>query len=331
MKIVVVGASGMVGREIVKALESSDLPIDKLIVVASNASIGKIISFKGDKIKLVSSSEAIESKGQMAIFSAGSEASLQLAPLFASSGTTVIDNSSAWRMDTNVPLIVPEVNANILTKKDKIIANPNCSTIQMLVVLAPLHLRYKIKRIVISTYQSVTGSGMKGVEQLENEQNGIIGEMFYPFPIHRNLFPYGGDMLENGYTSEEMKLVNETHKILNDNSIAITATVVRVPVLGGHSESINIEFENEYILEDIINLLKSSDGIIVNDKDDFSPDFPHPLYVEGRDEVFVSRIRRDFSIKNGLNIWVSADNLRKGAATNAVQIAQYLYKNGLLE
>ena len=331
MEIAVIGASGLVGREILKVLEMSNLPIDNLIAVASNASVGKIVSFKNKDLFLTSSDEALKTKPQIAIFSAGNEVSIELAPIFASNGTTVIDNSSAWRMDTNVPLIVPEINAHILTKEHKIIANPNCSTIQMHIAIAPLHKEYRIKRIVISTYQSVTGSGMKGVAQLENERRGIKGEMFYPFPIHNNLFPYGGNMLENGYTSEEMKLINETHKILNDNSINITATVVRVPVMGGHSESINLEFEKDYVFSELIKLLKTSKGIIVNENDDFAKDFPHPLNIKGRDEVFISRIRRDFSVQNGINLWVSADNLRKGAATNAVQIAQYLFDNGLLE
>jgi len=325
MKIAVVGATGLVGRKMLEILEERDFPVTELLPVASKRSYGKEISFKNNKYKVIGMQEAIDNKPQIAIFSAGGEASLEWAPKFAEAGITVIDNSSAWRMDTSKKLIIPEINATELTEKDMIIANPNCSTIQMLVAIAPLHKRYKIKRIVVSTYQSITGSGIKAVRQMENERADIEGEMAYPHPIDRNCIPQCDSFTDNGYTKEEMKLVNETNKILNDNSIKITSTAVRVPVVGGHSESINIEFLEDYKLEDIREILSSSDGITICD-DPLNNEYPMPINAHGKDDVFVGRIRRDFSQENSLNMWVVSDNLRKGAATNAIQIAEYLLK-----
>jgi aspartate-semialdehyde dehydrogenase len=325
MKIAVVGATGLVGRKMLEILEERDFPVTELLPVASKRSYGKEISFKNNKYKVIGMQEAIDNKPQIAIFSAGGETSLEWAPKFAEAGITVIDNSSAWRMDTSKKLIIPEINATELTEKDMIIANPNCSTIQMLVAIAPLHKRYKIKRIVVSTYQSITGSGIKAVRQMENERADIEGEMAYPHPIDRNCIPQCDSFTDNGYTKEEMKLVNETNKILNDNSIKITSTAVRVPVVGGHSESINIEFLEDYKLEDIRKLLSSSDGITICD-DPLNNEYPMPINAHGKDDVFVGRIRRDFSQDNSLNMWVVSDNLRKGAATNAIQIAEYLLK-----
>jgi aspartate-semialdehyde dehydrogenase len=323
MKLAVVGATGLVGREILKVLEEREIRPTLFIPVASSASIGKLIKFHGEDYRIRNHEEVLAKHPDIAIFSAGGTASREWAPIYAASGITVIDNSSAWRMDENVPLIVPEINASILTKKDKIISNPNCSTIQMVLVLAPLHRKYGIRRIVVSTYQSVTGTGAKALKQLENERNGIMGEMAYPHPIDLNIIPQGGFFLENGYTSEEVKLEHETRKILGDQSIRVTATVVRVPVFGGHSEAVNVEFINDFDLKELEALISSSPGVVL--QDDPSRNFyPMPLFVKGMDEVFAGRVRRDESQPNTLNLFIVADNLRKGAATNAVQIAQYL-------
>ena len=328
MKICVVGATGLVGSEMVKVLEEFNLGTVEFYPVASERSVGKPVTFQGREYPVIGMQQAVELKAQIAIFSAGAAASRQWAPLFASAGTTVIDNSSAWRQDKNIPLVVPEINAGILTSRDKIISNPNCSTIQLVMVLAPLHRRYGIKRVVVSTYQSVTGSGAKGLLQLENERKGIEGPKFYPHQIDLNLIPHGGDFTENGYTTEEIKLDFETRKIIGDDSIKVTGTVVRVPVYGGHSESVNIEFVNSFELEDIRNILAGEAGIVVQDNP-ASALYPMPLFAKGRNEVFVGRIRRDFTLDNGLNLWIVSDNLRKGAATNAVQIAKFLIDENL--
>ncbi|WP_428225512.1 aspartate-semialdehyde dehydrogenase [Flavobacterium sp.] len=329
MKIAVVGATGMVGEVMLQVLTERNFPVTELIPVASEKSVGKEIEFKGNKYKVVGMQTAIDMKPEIAIFSAGGETSKEWAPKFAQAGTTVIDNSSAWRMDPSKKLIVPEINANVLTKEDKIIANPNCSTIQMVMVLAPLHKKYDIKRVVVSTYQSITGTGVKAVRQLENEYAGVQAEMAYKYPIHRNLIPQCDTFEENGYTKEEMKLVRETQKILDDKTIAVTATAVRVPVVGGHSEAVNIEFENDFDLTEVRTILHHTSGVTVQDNiDTFT--FPMPLYAEGKNDVFVGRIRRDESQQNTLNMWIVADNLRKGAATNAVQIAEYLKENALV-
>ena len=327
MKIAVVGVTGMVGQLMLKVLAERKFPASKLIPAASERSVGKQVVFKSKKLSVVSVEYAISLKPDIAIFSAGSSASLKYANLFAKNGTYVIDNSSAWRMNETKKLIIPEINANILTKQDKIIANPNCSTIQMLMVLSPLHKKYKIKRVVVSTYQSVTGTGVKAVEQLENEEKNIKSDKIYPHQIYRNCLPHCDDFTENAYTKEELKLVNETHKIL-DKNIKLTATAVRVPVVGGHSEAINIEFENEYEIGEIKDLLNNTDGVIIQD-DIKNNIYPMPIYAKGKNDVFVGRIRRDYSQKHSLNIWVVADNLRKGAATNAVQIAEYIAVNFL--
>lgn len=329
MKIAVVGSTGLVGSVILKVLEEKNFPISELILVASPNSIGKLIRFKNKEYAIVSAETAINLKPQIALFSAGGATSLELAPKFAAVGTTVIDNSSAWRMDATKKLIVPEINAFELTKNDKIIANPNCSTIQMVLCLAPLHKLYKIKRVVVSTYQSVTGTGVKAVTQLQNERNNIKGETAYPYPIDMNVIPHIDVFLENGYTKEEMKMVNETKKILSNDSIKITATTVRIPVMGGHSESVNIEFEKPFDLTVIKNTLNNEQGIVVLDNPAKS-EYPMPLFAQGKNEVFVGRIRRDESLENGINMWIVADNLRKGAATNAVQIAEYLVENKLV-
>ncbi len=329
MKIAVVGATGMVGNIMLKVLKERNFPISELLLVASEKSVGKKISFKGKDHFVIGLQEAVDQKPDIAVFSAGGETSTIWSPKFAAAGTTVIDNSSAWRMDPSKKLIVPEINAGELTEEDKIIANPNCSTIQMVMALAPLHKKYKIKRLVISTYQSITGTGIKAVQQLENEYQGKKGEMAYPYPIHRNALPHCDVFEENGYTKEEMKLVRETQKIFNDKTIAITATAVRIPVVGGHSESINIEFEKEYDLEDIRKLLHQTPGVTVKDNVDTNT-YPMPIYAEGKDDVFVGRIRRDESKANSLNMWVVSDNLRKGAATNTIQIAEYLVANKLV-
>jgi aspartate-semialdehyde dehydrogenase len=330
MKIAVVGATGLVGSVILKVLEERNFPVTELLPVASEKSVGKEIEFKGKKFKVVSMADAIAQKPAIALFSAGGSTSLEWAPKFAEIGTTVIDNSSAWRMNPSKKLIVPEINAHLLTKEDKIIANPNCSTIQMVVVLNPLHKKYKIKRIVVSTYQSVTGTGVKAVNQLMNERKGIKGEMAYPYPIDLNVLPHIDVFLENGYTKEEMKMVNETKKIMGDDSIRVTATTVRIPVMGGHSESVNVEFANDFDLAEVRNILQNAKGVIVKD-DVKNLQYPMPLIdAHNRDEVFVGRIRRDESQPNTLNMWIVADNLRKGAATNAVQIAEYLIANNIL-
>ncbi|MDJ1505964.1 aspartate-semialdehyde dehydrogenase [Xanthocytophaga agilis] len=329
MKVAVVGATGLVGGEMLKVLEERNFPVTELIPTASEKSIGKEIKFKGNSYKIVSVDDAIAKRPDIAIFSAGGSTSLALAPKFAEVGTVVIDNSSAWRMDPTKKLVVPEVNAHVLTAEDKIIANPNCSTIQMVVALNPLHKAYTIKRIVVSTYQSVTGTGKKAVDQLfaEREGNAEVPKV-YPHTIDLNVLPHIDVFLDNGYTKEEMKMVNETKKIMGDDSIQVTATTVRIPVIGGHSESINIEFEKDYDLKDIFELLKNAPGVVVVD-DVANFKYPMPKDAHGKDEVFVGRIRRDESQPNTLNMWVVADNLRKGAATNAVQIAEYLMENVL--
>ncbi|MGZ4036956.1 MAG: aspartate-semialdehyde dehydrogenase [Bacteroidia bacterium] len=329
MKVAVVGATGLVGTVMLKVLEERNFPVTELIPVASERSVGKEISFKGKKYKVHSMEQAIAAKPEVALFSAGGSTSLEAAPKFAAAGTTVIDNSSAWRMDPSKKLIVPEINAHELTKEHKIIANPNCSTIQMVVALNPLHKKYKIRRIVVSTYQSVTGTGVKAVEQLNNERKGVKGEMAYKYPIDLNVIPQIDVFVENGYTKEEMKMVNETKKIMGDNSISVTATTVRIPVMGGHSESVNVEFENEFELTDIFGIMKTTKRVILQD-DVANQIYPMPMNAHNRDEVFVGRIRRDESQPKTLNMWVVSDNLRKGAATNAVQIAEYLLEHKLI-
>ncbi len=329
MKVAVVGATGLVGSKVLQVLTERNFPVDELIPVASERSIGKEVEFKGRRYKIVSAADAIAAKPDVAIFSAGGATSLELAPKFAEAGVTVIDNSSAWRMDPTKKLVVPEVNGNILTKEDKIIANPNCSTIQMVMVLKPLHDKYKIKRVVVSTYQSVTGSGLKAVTQLMNERKGIEGEMAYKYPIDLNAIPHIDVFLENGYTKEEMKMVHETKKIMNDDFIRVTATCVRIPTIGGHSESVNIEFENDFDLVEVREILSRTSGVVV--KDDLANFiYPMPLTAYDKDETFVGRIRRDETQPHTLNCWIVSDNLRKGAATNAVQIGEYLLQNGLL-
>ncbi len=329
MRVAVVGATGMVGEVMLQVLAERNFPVTELIPVASEKSVGKEIEYNGKKYKVVGMQTAVDMKADIALFSAGGETSLAWAPKFAEAGTTVIDNSSAWRMDATKKLIVPEINASQLTKDDKIIANPNCSTIQMVLVLAPLHAKYKIKRVIVSTYQSITGTGVKAVQQLENEYAGVQGEMAYKYQIHRNAIPQCDSFEDNGYTKEEMKLVKETKKILSDNSIAVTATAVRVPIVGGHSEAVNIEFENDFEVNEIRSILQQTDGVVVQDNlDAFS--YPMPLFAHGKDEVFVGRIRRDESQANSLNMWIVADNLRKGAATNTIQIAEYLVAHKLV-
>lgn len=330
MKVVVVGATGMVGRMMLKVLEERDFPVDMLIPAASERSSGRQVTFRGKPVSVVSVMEAVEAKSEVALFSAGAALSREWAPSFAENGTVVIDNSSAWRMENGIPLVVPEINASVISAKDKIIANPNCSTIQMLMALAPLHREYGIRRLVVSTYQSVTGTGVKAVTQLDNERSGVSGEMAYPYPIDLNCLPHCDIFLDNGYTKEEMKLVNETRKILDDGEIRVTATAVRVPVKGGHSEAINVEFAREFDLERVRELLSSAPGVILYDNPD-EKKYPMPLIAHDRDEVFVGRVRRDFSQERSLNMWVVADNIRKGAATNAVQIAEYMVSAGLLK
>lgn len=330
MKVAVVGATGLVGSQMLKVLEERNFPVDELIPVASEKSVGKEVEFKGKKYKVVSADDAIAMKPSVALFSAGGSTSLALAPRFAEAGITVIDNSSAWRMDPGKKLVVPEINGPALTAEDKIIANPNCSTIQMVLTLDPLHRRYGVKRVVVSTYQSVTGTGVKAVNQLMNERKGVEGEKAYQYPIDMNVIPQIDVFLDNGYTKEEMKMVNETKKILQDDSIRVTATTVRIPVMGGHSESVNIEFEKEFDLDEVRQLLAATPGVVVKDNP-ANAEYPMPLVdAHNRDEVFVGRIRRDESQPRTLNLWVVADNLRKGAATNAVQIAEYLLKKGFL-
>ena len=329
MRLAIVGVTGMVGKVMLEVLTERKIPISELIPVASEKSMGKTILFKGENLKIIGLEEAIDASPDIALFSAGGNTSLEWAPKFVVNGTTVIDNSSAWRMKKEIKLIIPEINASKLTSTDKIIANPNCSTIQMVMAIAPLHKAFKIKRLVISTYQSITGTGVKAVKQLENEINGEIGERAYPYQIHKNALPQCDIFLDNNYTREEMKLVHETHKILEDFSIGITATAIRIPVIGGHSESVNIEFESNYDIKKIKSILDETNGVEVVD-DPNRNFYPMPINVEGKDEVFVGRIRRDESVENGLNLWIVSDNLRKGAATNTVQIAEYLIKNKLI-
>lgn len=329
MKVAVVGATGLVGSVMLKVLAERNFPVSELIPVASAKSAGKQIDFKGKKYTVKTMDEAIALKPDVALFSAGGSTSLEGAPKFAQAGTTVIDNSSAWRMDPTKKLVVPEVNAHVLSAQDKIIANPNCSTIQMVVALKPLHNAYKIKRVVVSTYQSVTGTGVKAVDQLMNERKGVDGPMAYAYPIDLNVIPQIDVFQDNGYTKEEMKMILETKKIMGDDSIKITATTVRIPVMGGHSESVNIEFEKDFELDEVRRLLEAEEGIIVVD-DPANLKYPMPKDAHEKDEVFVGRIRRDESQPNTLNMWIVADNLRKGAATNAVQIAEYLLKNKLI-
>ena len=324
MKLAIVGATGMVGTVMLEVLKERNFKYDQLLLVASKKSVGKTISYLGKHYSLIDIEMALEEKPDIAIFSAGGNTSLNWAPKFVEIGTTVIDNSSAWRMDPSKKLIIPEINGNLIDPNDKIIANPNCSTIQMLMVLYPLHKKYKIKRVIVSTYQSITGTGVKAVKQLENESNNIEGEMAYNYQIHQNAIPHCDDFLENGYTKEEMKLSNETNKIL-DKEIKVTATAVRIPVMGGHSESVNIEFKNSVLISDVRSILSTTSGVTV--QDDISEfEYPMPYYSSGKDNVFVGRIRQDFSCTNSINLWIVADNLRKGAATNAIQIAEKVVK-----
>lgn len=329
MKVAVVGATGMVGEVMLQVLAERNFPVTELIPVASEKSVGKEITWKGNTFKVVGLATAVEMKPEIALFSAGGDTSKEWAPRFAAAGTTVIDNSSAWRMDVTKKLVVPEINASVLTKEDKIIANPNCSTIQMVMALAPLHQKYGIKRIVVSTYQSITGTGVKAVQQLENEYKGIQGDMAYKYPIHRNAIPQCDVFEDNGYTKEEMKLVRETQKILGNEAIHVTATAIRIPVVGGHSEAVNVEFTNDFDVNEVRSLLHHTPGVTVQDNLD-TYTYPMPIYAEGKDDVFVGRIRRDQSQPNTLNMWIVADNLRKGAATNTIQIAEYLVANSLV-
>jgi aspartate-semialdehyde dehydrogenase len=328
MKAAVVGATGMVGRTMIKVLEERNFPLSQLLPAASEKSVGKEVIFKGKPIKVISVMEAVESKPEFAIFSAGASTSGEWAPVFAKNGTVVIDNSSFWRMYKNVPLIVPEINSHVIKKGDRIIANPNCSTIQMVMALAPLHRKYKIKRLVVATYQSVTGTGVKAVTQMENERAGIKGDMAYVYQIDKNCFPHGGTFQSDGYTTEEQKLLDETRKILEDQTIQVTATVVRIPVVGGHSEAVNVEFEKDFEIADVIQLLSEFPGVVVYDNPSENK-YPMPIFAHNKDEVFVGRIRRDFSKEKCLNLWIVSDNIRKGAATNAVQIAEYMAANNL--
>jgi aspartate-semialdehyde dehydrogenase len=329
MKVAVVGATGLVGTKMLEVLAERNFPVTELLPVASEKSVGKEVSFKNKAYKVIGMQDAIDAKPAVALFSAGGGTSLEWAPKFAAAGITVIDNSSAWRMDANTPLVVPEVNAHVLTASNKIIANPNCSTIQMVVALQPLHKKYRIKRVVVSTYQSVTGTGKKAVDQLFNEREGREGEMAYKYQIDLNALPQIDVFLENGYTKEEMKMVNETKKIMGDDSIRVTATTVRIPVMGGHSESVNVEFENDFDLSELREVLSQSPGIIVQD-DPSQQIYPMPLWAHEKDDVFVGRIRRDDSQPKTVNMWIVSDNLRKGAATNAVQIAEYLLGKKLI-
>ena len=329
MRVAVVGVTGMVGNVMLEVLAEHNFPVTELIPVASEKSVGKKIVFKGTEYTVIGLQQAVSLKPDVALFSAGASVSKEWAPKFAQVGTTVVDNSSAWRMDPTKKLVIPEINADVLTAEDKIIANPNCSTIQMLVALAPLR-KYGIKRIVVSTYQSITGTGVKAVTQLENEYKGVQGPMAYHYPIHRNAIPHCDVFEENGYTKEEMKLVRETKKIFGDDSIRVTATAVRIPVVGGHSESVNVEFEQEYDLAEVRKLLSQAPGVILQDNTDTNT-YPMPIYAHGKDEVFVGRVRRDETQPKTLNLWVVADNLRKGAATNTIQIAETLLKKGFLK
>ena len=329
MKIALVGATGMVGEVMLKVLEERDFPVDELLLVASEKSIGKEIVFKGKVYKVIGLEEAVAERPNIALFSAGGATSLEWAPKFAEVGTTVIDNSSAWRMEPDKKLIIPEINAGILTKEDKIIANPNCSTIQLVMALAPLHQKYKMKRVVVSTYQSVSGTGLNAVKQMENEMAGIKGEMAYPYPIHLNALPHCDVFEDNGYTKEEIKLSREPQKILDDRTFSITATAVRIPTIGGHSEAVNVEFFNDFDLAEVRRILHNTPGLKLQDNPDTNT-YPMPIYAHGKDEVFVGRIRRDETQPNTLNMWIVSDNLRKGAATNTIQIAEYLVQNGLV-
>ncbi len=329
MKIAVVGATGMVGSVMLKLLEERNFPIKEMLPVASSRSVGRELVFKGKLHPIIGMQEAVEAKPDIAIFSAGGSTSLEWAPKFAAVGTIVIDNSSAWRMDPSKKLIVPEINAQVITKEDKIIANPNCSTIQMVMALAPLHSKYTMKRVVVSTYQSVSGTGIKAVRQLENEIVGQRGEMAYPYPIHKNALPHCDVFEENGYTKEEMKLAREPQKILDDRTFSVSATAVRIPTAGGHSESVNVEFANDFDLKEVRNILHQTPGVTVQDNPDTNT-YPMPMYAHNKDDVFVGRIRRDETQPNTLNMWIVSDNLRKGAATNAIQIAEYLLYNGLV-
>lgn len=330
MRVAVVGATGMVGNVMLKVLAERNFPITELIPVASERSVGKLMTYKGNEYPVVNLSTAVEMKPDVALFSAGGDTSIEWAPKFAEVGTTVIDNSSAWRMDPTKKLVVPEINGDVLTADDKIIANPNCSTIQLVMALAPLHKKYTMKRVVISTYQSVSGTGVKAVQQLDNEEAGIDGEMAYPHKIGRNALPHCDIFLENGYTKEEMKLVKEPKKILRDDSFSVTATAVRIPTAGGHSEAVNVQFENDFDLAEVRQLLSETDGVVVQD-DVANNVYPMPINAHDKDEVFVGRIRRDESQENTLNLWIVSDNLRKGAATNTIQIAEYLVANNLIE
>ncbi|ATA67391.1 aspartate-semialdehyde dehydrogenase [Capnocytophaga cynodegmi] len=329
MRVAIVGVTGMVGNVMLEVLNERNFPVTELIPVASEKSVGKKITFQGKEYSVVGLQQAVSLKPDIALFSAGGSVSLEWAPKFAQVGTTVVDNSSAWRMDTTKKLVIPEINADVLTKEDKIIANPNCSTIQMLIALAPLQKKYGIKRVVVSTYQSITGTGVKAVKQLENEYKGEKGDMAYHYQIHRNAIPQCDVFEDNGYTKEEMKLVRETKKILRDDSIAVTATAVRIPVVGGHSESINVELINDFNLDEVRDIFSKTSGLVLQD-DTNTNTYPMPLYAQGKDDVFVGRLRKDESQPNSLNMWVVSDNLRKGAATNTIQIAEYLITNNLL-
>ena len=329
MKLAVVGATGMVGTIMIKLLEERNFPVSEILLVASKKSIGNELYFNGKTIKVIGLKDALFKKPEIAIFSAGSAISLEWAPKFAEAGTTVIDNSSAWRMDLTKKLVVPEINASTLTTNDKIIANPNCSTIQLVMALAPLHEKYRMKRVIISTYQSVSGTGKKAVNQLENEISGFQSEMAYPYPIHKNALPHCDDFEENGYTKEEMKLAREPQKILNDRSFSISATAVRIPTTGGHSESVNVEFKKDFEINTVRKILHETPGVTVQDNPDTNT-YPMPIYANGKDDVFVGRIRRDETLEKTLNMWIVSDNLRKGAATNAIQIAEYLMDKKLI-
>ena len=329
MKIAVIGATGMVGTVMLKLLEERNFPVTELLLVASKKSVGKQLLFKNKALKIIAIEDALKAKPAIAIFSAGGETSLEWAPKFEKVGTTVIDNSSVWRMDPNKKLIVPEINAQTLTKEDKIIANPNCSTIQLVMALAPLHKKYKIKRVVVSTYQSVSGTGANAVKQMEDEEKDVAAQMVYPYQIHRNVIPHCDVFQDNGYTKEEMKLALEPQKILNDQSFSITATAVRVPTSGGHSEAVNVAFLNDFTLDQVRNILQKTPGVTLQDNPDTNT-YPMPILAHDKDEVFVGRLRRDLSQQNTLNMWIVSDNLRKGAATNAVQIAEYLAENNLI-
>ena len=329
MRLAVVGATGMVGTIMIKLLEERNFPVSEILLVASEKSIGNELYFNGKTIKVIGLKDALFKKPEIAIFSAGSTISLEWAPKFAEVGTTVIDNSSAWRMDLSTKLVVPEINASTLTANDKIIANPNCSTIQLVMALAPLHEKYRMKRVIISTYQSVSGTGKKAVNQLENEISGVQSEMAYPYPIHKNALPHCDDFEENGYTKEEMKLAREPQKILNDRSFSISATAVRIPTTGGHSESVNVEFKKDFEINTVRKILHETPGVTVQDNPDTNT-YPMPIYANGKDDVFVGRIRRDETLEKTLNMWIVSDNLRKGAATNAIQIAEYIIDKKLI-